>query len=141
MPEYMCLTTCLMTKKGPSGKPYQELITQGETLKASQAPNKHFIEIEGDLKGATLEEILIQKLSMYDDIYVDDTMTVHQLQAMLAERRLEEAQKPDVDLMKEVLDASGIEYHHRLGAVRLNKLIVQHGLEDELKEARKTKEE
>jgi len=136
MPKYMCITTCLLSKKSPQGKPYQEMIPQGTIINSKELPNHHFVELEGEKRNMDLREILIDKLSKYEDVYVDENMDIIQLQGLLTEKRLEEAQKDDVALYKKVLDNHQIKYHHKLGAQRLLKLIRTNDLEKELTKER-----
>jgi len=122
----------------PLGKPYQELIMEGTIINSNDSPSHHFARIDADMVGMDLADILIAKLKKYPDIYVDENMDIRALQGLLAEKRKEEAEKGNVDIMKKVLNSHGIKFHHKLGAERLSKLIDKHELIDELKEATRT---
>jgi len=140
MPKYMCITTCLLPKKAPTGRPYQELIPEGTIITASQSPSHHFIRIDTDMVGKDLKDILIEKISGYKDVYVDENMDVQQIQGILVDLRQQEQEKPDADIVRKVLRSHGIKFHHKLGLKRLLKLIKQNDLEDELKDEKKIKE-
>lgn len=134
MAKYMCITTCVVNEKSPDGKPFPHLYMEGEVIRANNPPNRHFQALEGEMQRATLEEVLERRLTDAG-AYLDRETTPKQMQQMLAEKRAEENEKAEGDIMRKVLKANNVKCHWKLGVRKMAKLIREHNLADELKDA------
>jgi hypothetical protein len=140
MAKFMCLEHTVLNRVAPDGQKYCDLIMAGQILDEPELPNHHFVPLDREVQGKTVEDVLRDKLKVMG-VYINKEMDVNTLQKLLAEKRMEDIETIDTVVMKKVLDDHGIKYHHKLGGKKLLKLIRQNDLGNEYKEARKLKAE